>query len=198
MKTKLERKIRTLTQSQLTSAGKAHAIFRTKMTQSRVVTGLVMPPAVSLVLTETPMSIRGADPLLPLPPAAADAAAKACANVLGSLHHHTTTNHHHHHPRAIRSRAEATSAHHSRVGANNRVGGYARSDAELEQIMDGLHEQEVSKSYIYMTFSQINYPIVIELTMSVFPPEKRTNKRSVNQKSKPLKITLKSFLKTFL
>lgn len=31
----------------------------------------------------------------------------------------------------------------SRVSSNRAVGGYARSEADLEQIMDGLHEQEV-------------------------------------------------------
>lgn len=47
-----------------------------------------------------------------------------------------------------------------RVASNNRVGGYARSEAEIEQIVDGLHEQEVSNApYMIQQFaSQQNGP----------------------------------------
>lgn len=32
----------------------------------------------------------------------------------------------------------------NRIGSRSSIAGYARSEAEVEQIMDGLHEQEVS------------------------------------------------------
>ena len=46
---------------------------------------------------------------------------------------------------------------HNRVASNNRVGGYARSDFEIEQIVDGLHEQEVRVSSSY--YFSLDFPI---------------------------------------